>query len=157
MTEVKKKKKIDKTKHAPTFRQRMFAKEVAKSHNPNKAARIAYPDAQVNSARTIAQRNMHNPKILDLINKYVPDEKIGEVLRKQMDAKKLTKFGEEDDNMAQLKATDMVLKVKGAYPIDAVKLNTGSGTTVNFIIEQGKGRDISPITEVIDGEEATKD
>ncbi len=150
-------KKRDTRKKDPTFKQRIFAKEVAKHHNPVKAAKTAYPEATAGSATTLAHRNMHNPKILDLINKYVPDEKIGEVLKRQMDAKKQTKFGLEDDNMAQLKATDMVLKVKGAYPIDAVKLNTGSGTTVNFIIEQGKGRDISPITEVIDGEEATED
>ena len=150
-------KKRDTTKKDPTFKQRIFAKEVAKSHNPVKAAQIAYPEATHGSATTLAHRNMHNPKVLDLINKYVPDEKIGEVLRKQMDAKKMTKFGEEDDNMAQLKATDMVLKVKGAYPMDAVKLNTGSGTTVNFVIERGEGRDLSPITEVIDGEESKED
>lgn len=150
-------KKRDTRKKDPTFRQRMFAKEVAKHHNPVKAAKIAYPGITHSSANTTAYRNMHNPKILNLINKYVPDEKIGEVLKRQMDAKKQTKFGLEDDNMAQLKATDMVLKVKGAYPSDAMKLGVGSGSTINFIIEQGKGRDISPITEAIDGEEVKED
>lgn len=138
-----------------TLKQLAFARKVAQTLSPTQAAMDVYKSSTRDIARKTAKRNMDNPRILSILGNYVTDEDIAKTLKEQLEAKKVsyTPDGrmEDPDNMARLKAVDIALKVKGAYPQDALKLGGGQGNTFNFIISKAEKR-ILPEEEVLEGD-----
>jgi len=109
--------------------------------NPTEAARVAYPNSKNPDMMAVA--NMRKPKILALIEKHVLDVDVAVVLKEQLHAKKkiydpsIKSLIDEPDNAARLKAVDIALKVKDAYPGGS---GAGVGNSFTFIVQKGEGR-----------------
>jgi hypothetical protein len=141
--------------HPLTLKQIAFARKVARTLKPTESAMAVYKSSTRDAARKTAKRNMKNPKILEILGNYVTDEDISRTLKDQLAALKVsyTPEGrmEDPDNMARLKAVDIALKVKGAYPQDALKLGGGQGNTFNFIISKAEKR-LIPEEDIVEAD-----
>ena len=138
----------------PTMKQRAFVKRAVELLDPTKAAKEIYATTDPANARAIASNVMKKKGVQLLLKKFIPDELVLQTVKDQLFAE--TPKGKDEnlypDNMARLKAADMALKLKGAYPTDAVKLNVGGGSQINFIVSR-----MDPKEEVIIGEEVVDD
>jgi len=128
----------------PSMKMRKFVRRVIETNNPTQAAMEVYNTTDRANARAYASKVMGKKSIQILLNKYISD---AEVLQTVKDQLKATTFkGKEADvemadNMARLKAADIALKLKGAYPTDAMKLNVGGGNQINFIVTKMESKD----------------
>jgi hypothetical protein len=138
----------------PTMKQRMFVKRAVELLDPTKAAQEVFATTDPANARAIASTTMKRKGVQLLLKKFIPDEMVLQTVKDQLFAE--TPKGKDEnlypDNMARLKAADIALKLKGAYPTDAVKLNVAGGSQINFIVTK-----MAPEEEVIIGEEVVDD
>lgn len=119
-------------------RERTFVKEYLRTGSSRKAGMIAYGGTmKPQSASTYGTQVLTRPKIQEVIDMYIKDEQVAVVLKEQLGATKMEKNFETGDTMevpdnsARLKAVDISLKVKGAYPTG----NTFSADKqINFIV-----------------------
>jgi hypothetical protein len=136
----------------PTIKQKKFVKRVIETGNPTQAAMEVYATKKRVNARAIAHATMQNPGVQILLKKYITDEEALQTLKEQLTA--TTIKGKDDievsDNMARLKAVDITMKLKGAYPTDAVKLQLSGNNQINFIVSR---MDPSEEVNVIEGAE----
>ncbi len=136
----------------PTVKQKKFVKRFAETGNATQAVMEVYnPNKRVN-AKIIANRIMKNPGIQILLGRLISDEEALKTLKEQLGA--TTIKGKDDievpDNMARLKAVDITMKLKGAYPTDAIKLQISGQNQINFIVSK---MDPSEEVNVIEGTE----
>ncbi len=104
----------------PTFKQRVFVKELVKTRNPTQAARVAYDITNDKTAATMAWSNMRKPVIAALMDKMgLKDEDLLTVVKRNLDAtsqyydKAMGDYVTVDNSMAQLKSAEIGLKLKG--------------------------------------------
>ncbi len=136
--------------------QRKFVKRVIETGNPTQAATEVYATHKRVNAAAIASKTMKNPGVQILLKKYISDEEVLQTLKDQLGA--TTIKGKDDievpDNMARLKAVDITMKLKGAYPTDAIKLQLSGTNQINFIVSR---MDPSEEVNVIEGVEEKND
>jgi hypothetical protein len=135
-----------------TMKQRKFVKRTIETLNPTQAAMEVYNVKDRTVARTMATQNLNKKSIQILLDKYIPDTMVLETVKEQLFANTIK--GKDDtevpDNMARLKAADIALKLKGAYPTDAVKLQLSGQNQINFIVSK---MDPSEEVKVVEAEE----
>jgi hypothetical protein len=122
-------------------------KRAVELKNLTKAVKEVYDTKHPNQ---LVKEIMKRPHIQIMFDRLIDDTKVVGVLRDQLEA---TAYNHDlkdfvPDNSSRLKAVDLSLKVKGAYPQDQ-KFNIG-GQSINFIITKS---DAPAQTEVIEGEE----
>ena len=103
-----------------TPKQRAFAHAYIETGSAPEAAMRVYDCSNRNSARVIAHRNLHNPKIQEYMSSQVADmvlaKKSIKRLDELMDARKLIKLGrhgvmEVPDNQARGNALELYCKL----------------------------------------------
>lgn len=125
-------------------------KRAVELKNLNAAAREVYSPKDPGH---LVRQVMKRPHIQIMFDRLIDDGKVLGVLRDQLEATSWNADKGEfvPDNSNRLKAVDLSLKVKGAYPQDA-KFNIG-GQSINFIITKS---DQPSQGEVLEGEELSK-
>ena len=136
---------INGTLRTPTLKMKRFVKRAIETLNPTQAEREVYLSKTNKYAKNHASRLMKNPGIKILMEKMIPDSLVLDTVKAQLNAETIKGKNDEwvPDNMARLKAADISLKLKGAYPTDAIKLNVAGGSQINFIVSR-----MDPLEEV---------
>lgn len=129
----------------PTLKMKKFLRRAVEISNPTQAVKDVYGTTENKKAKSHAHKLMINPGIRILMEKMIPDSLVLDTVKEQLNAETIK--GSRDmlvpDNMARLKAADISLKLKGAYPTDAIKLNVAGGSQINFIVSK-----MDPLEEV---------
>lgn len=129
----------------PSLRMKKFVRRALETCSPIQAVKEVYGPKKNTVMRNHANQLMRNPGIKILMEKMIPDSLVLDTVKAQLSAETIK--GKDDewvpDNMARLKAADITLKLKGAYPTDAIKLNVAGGSQINFIVSK-----MDPLDEV---------
>lgn len=128
---------------SPTLKERLFVRKAIETKSLKKAAQAVYGNKVHGkesgaAAMVHAERTAKRPIVQALFDKYIDDEKVMMTLRDQLEAKEYNSNLEDwvPDNSSRLKAVDLSLKVRGAYPSDQ-KYTIGN-QQVNFIITKSE-------------------
>ena len=143
----------------PTFKQRKFLKRYVETGNITQATMESFATTDRKNAVSLGREVLAKKGVQKLLQKYISDDEVLQTVKDQLTAE--TPKGRSEtmvpDNMARLKAADIALKLKGAYPTDAIKLNVGGGSQINFIVSRMEPKDEVDVMELIPEEEKEND
>lgn len=139
----------------PSLKMKKFVRRAVETCSPIQAVKEVYGPKKYAVMKNHATQLMNNPGIKILMEKMIPDSLVLDTVKAQLNAETIK--GKDDmwvpDNMARLKAADISLKLKGAYPTDALKLNVGGGSQINFIVSKMDPSDEVDVKELVPVEE----
>lgn len=147
-TKPKKRAKTARLSH----KEKGFISDIIKGETGVQSALKNYDTDDYMTAANIASENLKKPKIIDAINRLLPDELLAkkhlQLLNKT--EKKFDSEGnllsEEPETQAVSKALDMAYKLKGGYSEQDIPTPKGN-TTYNFILNQSFKDKIKPLED----------